>query len=183
MIQTIRVASLVRDPACDLTAEVAVSIGNARLATAVAREISEALAATPLTAPSVPMIRWSKEAVVPGMLVVVKATARNARQLPRRVAAVRAAGALGVQIVWDGEDRTAVEPAVFKVLEDARGGAGPPVMLARDERPSFALLAQIHERSGGRCPSGKAKRFTVTTKASGGKQDAVEIDCVNSSTK
>lgn len=34
--------------------------------------------------------------------------------------------------------------------------------------------------SGGRCPSGKVKRFTVTTKASGKSQipDAVQIDCV-----
>lgn len=109
----------------------------------IARAVADALGAHPLEAAPVPTRRVVRDAArAAGVLAIVHVTPRAARHLPARVAAMRAAGALGVQLVWDGKDRT-LERWVFRTLEDARGTGGPPVMLARDAAPAFALLARL----------------------------------------
>lgn len=76
---------------------------------------------------------------------------RRASTLDERVAAVRAAGPLGIQLVLDerGLDlrrATRLRAAVFAVMEAARGGRGCPLVLARTRRPSLALRLAIQAR-------------------------------------
>jgi hypothetical protein len=84
-----------------------------------------------------------------GAMVVVPVTARNLRRVGEIVEAVRAAGARGVQLVWDGCDppREAAEARVFAILEEAR--ATPkraPVVLSRGEEPVEALRILVDRR-------------------------------------
>lgn len=68
-----------------------------------------------------------------GAIAIVAVTARNARHLIALVDQLRAAGAAGIQLVWDGATppRAEVERHVFAVLEHARATpAAPPVVLA-----------------------------------------------------
>lgn len=76
---------------------------------------------------------------------------RRASTLEARVAAVRAAGPLGIQLVLD--DRrldlgraTRLRAAVFAVMEAARGARGCPLFLARTRRPALALRLAIQAR-------------------------------------
>jgi hypothetical protein len=124
-------------PARSLDARVAVSIADPRLARKVARAVAarvrEAAAAVAggATAP-----------LPPEGLSVVRVTERNARRLVAIVGALRAGGALGVQLVWDGADppRDRVERHVFAVLEHARATPGEaPVVLAASPEPVLAL--------------------------------------------
>ncbi len=85
-----------------------------------------------------------------GAIAIVGVTARNARHLAALVAAARAAGALGIQLVWDGADppRVAVEHHVFAALEHARATPGePPVVLAATAQPAAALRFLIAHRA------------------------------------
>lgn len=87
-----------------------------------------------------------------GAIAIVPVTARNARHLVALVDGVRAAGALGVQLVWDGADppRAAIEHRVFAALEHARATPGePPVVLAPTDQPVAALGFLIAHRSLG----------------------------------
>ena len=84
-----------------------------------------------------------------GAIAVVPVTARNARHLVALVDGSRAAGAIGVQLVWDGAEpaRTAVEHHVFAALERARATPGePPVVLAASDRPVAALRFLVARR-------------------------------------
>jgi hypothetical protein len=85
-----------------------------------------------------------------GAIALVPVTPRNARHLVALVDGARAAGALGVQLVWDGADppRAAVEHHVFAALERARATPGePPVVLASSDQPVAALDFLVAARS------------------------------------
>jgi hypothetical protein len=85
-----------------------------------------------------------------GAIAIVPVTPRNARHLIALVDGARAAGALGVQLVWDGVDppRATVEHRVFAALEHARATPGaPPVVLAACDRPAPALCFLIAHRT------------------------------------
>jgi hypothetical protein len=84
-----------------------------------------------------------------GAIAIVPVTARNARHLVALVDGIRAAGAIGVQLVWDGADppRASVEPCVFAVLERARATPNePPVVLATSDQPVPALHLLVAQR-------------------------------------
>lgn len=73
---------------------------------------------------------------------------RRASTLAARVAAVRAAGPLGIQLVLDDRGRdveraTRLRAAVFAVMEAARGARGCPLFLSRTRRASLALRLAI----------------------------------------
>jgi hypothetical protein len=85
-----------------------------------------------------------------GAIAIVPVTAKNARHLVALVDGIRAAGAVGVQLVWDGAvpPRAEVERHVFAVLERARATPGePPVVVAATEAPVTALELLIAHRS------------------------------------
>ncbi|HRG98533.1 MAG TPA: hypothetical protein PLR99_19915 [Polyangiaceae bacterium] len=86
---------------------------------------------------------------VEGALVVVRVTERGAPRVPALVADLRAQGAAGVQLVWDGvvPSRERAERHVFAALEAARATPkGPPVVVARSEEPAFVLRALVAKR-------------------------------------
>ena len=88
-------------------------------------------------------------ATVAGAIAVVPLTARNLRWAGEIVEALRAAGALGVQLVWDGREppREAAEARVFAILEQARATPGrAPVVLARGDEPVEALRILVDRR-------------------------------------
>jgi hypothetical protein len=102
-----------------------------------------------------------------GAIAVVRVTARNARHLAALVAAARAAGALGVQLVWDGADppRAAIEHHVFAALEHARATPGePPVVLAATAQPAAALRFLIAHRAQDRRARGGTSRAERRTR-------------------
>lgn len=100
-------------------------------------------------APALPVVRVpSRKALarlgeaVAGALAVVPVSARNLRFAGEIVEALRAAGAAGVQVVWDGEDppRERAEAPIFALLERARSTPGKAkVVLSRDEEPAESL--------------------------------------------
>lgn len=138
-----------------------VHVGDAALADRIARAaegalrtariaVDEAAAATR----ALPVVRLRTRrrfealgaARIAGAIVVMRVTEKSARRLPALVDDVRAAGAAGVQIVWDGESppRELVEEHVFAALEKARATPkGPPVVLAKSEEPARALRVLI----------------------------------------
>jgi hypothetical protein len=85
-----------------------------------------------------------------GRIVILQVTETNARHLPELVEAARGAGALGVQLVWNGiaPTRERVERHVFAVLERARATPGGcPVVLARESEPALALRILTEQRT------------------------------------
>jgi len=152
-----------------LEATVGVAVADPGLSAAMAEAIASALrravdAVPPLDVPVV-RLRTRKRLArlgaggVVGAIVVVRVTGRSARRLPELVEAVRDAGALGVQLVWDGREpaREEVERHVFAVLEAARATpAGPPVVLAASEEPSFSLRVLVGR--AGRRPGDGGRR-------------------------
>lgn len=123
-----------------------------RLAAAVAH--NDALAARTADVPVVSLRTRRRllalgPARIEGAIAVMRVTSEGARRLPALVDDVRAAGAVGVQIVWDGATppREQVEPYVFAILERARATPkGPPVVLARTEEPARALRILVSRR-------------------------------------
>lgn len=135
---------------------IAVRVADPVLARALAAAIAgaiaaagEELAAAIADVERAPVIRLrARKAVardparLAGAIAVVPVTARNARHLVALVDAIRAAGAIGVQLVWDGASppRADVERHVFAALERGRATPGePPVVLAASEAPVSAL--------------------------------------------
>ena len=163
-----RIAIGVMDPdlAHALTAAVADAVAG--VVNAAAAEIAHSEAA--------PVVRLrSRRAVardpgrLAGAIAVVPVTARNARHLVALVDRVRAAGAIGVQLVWDGAapPRADVERHVFAALEHARATPGePPVVLATADQPVTALHVLVAHRAastrrdGPRGPSDAASTGT-----------------------
>jgi hypothetical protein len=88
-------------------------------------------------------------ASVAGTIAVVPLTARNLRRAGEIVEALRALGALGVQLVWDGREppKEVAEARVFAILEQARATpARAPVVLSRGEEPVEALRILVDRR-------------------------------------
>ncbi|MEO8699341.1 MAG: hypothetical protein ABI867_04830 [Kofleriaceae bacterium] len=124
------------------------------LAAAITQAISAALAETAPVLAEPRLVGLKSRAglarllpELPGALAIVTVTPRNARHLVELADGLRAAGAAGIQLVWDGGDRARIERHVFAVLERAR--ATPqlaPIILAATARPVPALLALIAYR-------------------------------------
>lgn len=135
-------------------AVIEIAIGQRALAEAVSQGIRAAIGnfARPPRYPSIRLRTFRRlEAVdVAGKIVLVRVTERGLRRLPALVEAIRARGALGVQLIWDGEapPRDRAEPIVFRILEAARATKHqPPVVIAPDLKPVLALRALIVARS------------------------------------
>lgn len=91
-----------------------------------------------------------------GAIAVIQVTPGNARHLPELALGARAAGAAGVQLVWNGEDppRERVERHVFAVLERARATkSAAPILLAPDADPVPAMYLLIAHRRRKEQPS------------------------------
>jgi hypothetical protein len=124
-------------------AAIVVRVRGARLRRTMARAIAEALRAAaercPAPALRVVRVRTRRHATLlgdrlAGAVAIVVVSERGRRHLPALVDTIRAAGALGVQLVWDGRDpeRSKIERYLFDVLERARAmPSGPPVVLAK----------------------------------------------------
>ena len=143
---------------------VEIRIANGALARRVERAVDDALAKATSAVDeqaarteSVPIVhlrtRRRFEALGPaalaGAIAVMRVTEKGARRLPSLVDDVRDAGALGVQIVWDGESpsRDRVEAHVFTILERARATPkAPPVVLSRTSVPARALRVLVSQR-------------------------------------
>jgi hypothetical protein len=141
----------------DPVARIGISVRDktlaARLAGAMTRAV-RAVVSAPLREMAVVRVRSHKSlehlgAGVAGAIAVVPLTARNLRRAGELVEALRAAGAAGVQLVWDGREpsREVAEARVFAILERARATPGQaPVVLARGEEPVEALRILIAHR-------------------------------------
>ncbi|HWO18733.1 MAG TPA: hypothetical protein VNO30_08150 [Kofleriaceae bacterium] len=148
-------------------ARIAVHTADPALAAAITERITAALAAAAdeLAAAAPPvdlatalapvLVLRSRKALarrgaaVAGALAVVPVTERNARHLVELIGGIRAAGALGVQLVWDGAapPRARVERHIFAALEAARARPLlPPVVLATEHRPAAALRILVAHR-------------------------------------
>jgi hypothetical protein len=141
-------------------ARIGVAIADPARAQAVAAAVAEAIraagaSAAPDRAARTVRLRSRKRLAriageLTGAIAIVPVTARNARHLVALVEGVRAAGAIGVQLVWDGElpPRAEVEPHVFAALERARATPDqPPVVLATSDRPVPALHLLVAHRT------------------------------------
>ena len=136
-------------------ATIVFGVADPALATAMASAIAAALRGFALepVAPRTVLLRSRRripELELAGAIAIVGVTPRNARHLVELVDGVRAAGAIGVQLVWDGADppRAAVEHHVFAALERARATPGePPVVLATSDQPAPALCFLVAHRS------------------------------------
>jgi uncharacterized protein with beta-barrel porin domain len=141
----------------DPVARIGVSVRDKALATRLAGAMTRAVRAVvsaPLREVAVVRVR-SRKALerlgggVDGAIAVVPLTARNLRRAGEVVEALRAAGAAGVQLAWDGREpsREAAEAKVFAILERARATPGQaPVVLAHGEEPVEALRILIAHR-------------------------------------
>jgi hypothetical protein len=86
----------------------------------------------------------------PCEVAIVRVSRDNARGLVDRVDELRAAGAVAIQLVWDGRDRGRLERHVFAALERGRASpAAAPVVLADTDEPVAALLMLIELRNAG----------------------------------
>jgi hypothetical protein len=151
-------AHIVAEP---LDAMVTVSVAEPALAATIAQAISSALCGAIASYDAsrdvrVVRLRTRKRLAglgperIAGAIVVVRVTETNARHLLELVEAVRGAGAAGVQLVWDGltPARPCVERYVFAALERARATpSGPPVVVAKQAEPAFALTLLIAHRA------------------------------------
>jgi hypothetical protein len=147
----------VADPALAqaLTAAIVHALGQARVqALGDAAPVSEPSETSNAQVPTV-RVRSRKALArdagrLGGAIAIVPVTAHNARHLVALVDGTRAAGAIGVQLVWDGADppRAAVEHHVFAALERARATPSePPVVLATSDQPVAALYFLVAHRA------------------------------------
>jgi len=142
-------------------ASIGVAVADPALTEALTAAVAEAIRAAALDreppglAPPTVRLRSRKRLArtagqLAGALAIVPVTARNARHLVELVDGIRAAGALGIQLVWDGAlpPRAQVEHHVFAALEHARATPSePPVVLATSEPPAPALHLLVAHRS------------------------------------
>lgn len=136
--------------------QVQVSVRDPALARAIEAAIDAAVARIPAPSriPPTVLVRSRKTAArraaeLPDAVAIVRVTDRNARHLVAIADAARAAGAAGIQLVWDGHapPRAAIEPHVFAALEHAR--ATPklaPIVLAPTVELASALVVLIAQR-------------------------------------
>jgi len=116
----------------DLDVRVGVHVGDPALAAAIEAELARALAVAPSPPCEVAIVRVARD---------------NARTLVARVDELRAAGAVAIQLVWDGRDRGRIERHVFAALERGRANpAAAPVVLADTGEPVAALRILVANR-------------------------------------
>jgi hypothetical protein len=158
----VRVAPYAAAPPVGPEAAIGVAIGDPVLAgaltdavaAAVAAAVADIFAGARMSEIRTVAIRSRKAlarvaGALPGAIAIVAVTAGNARHLIALVDQLRAAGAAGIQLVWDGATppRAEVERHVFAVLEHARATpAAPPVVLAAPPPapPPTALAGTPH---------------------------------------
>lgn len=153
--------SVVRIAVGEVASDAAITLGVADpgLAQRLASAITEALAAIEVPPHSHPtvLLRSRKrlgERVVElnNAIAIIGVTPRNARHLVALIEGVRAAGVIGVQLVWDGASH---ERFVFGALEHARGTpAAAPVVVAEtiEPAPALRLLVEHHHQRQRRHP-------------------------------
>lgn len=143
-----------------LDAKILVAVADAARARAIEHAITAAVVGASRVSCQPPVVRLRTRrrllalgaSGIAGRIAIVRVTAESARGLPRLVAAIREAGAAGVQLVWDGSApaRPLVERFLFRALEDARAApAGPPVVLSTSTEPAFSLLVLVTSRERG----------------------------------
>jgi hypothetical protein len=119
----------------DLDIRIGVHVADPALAAAIEAALAAAIAIPPPPPCEVAIVRVSRD---------------NARGLVDRVDELRAAGAVAIQLVWDGRDRGRLERHVFAALERGRASpAAAPVVLADTDEPVAALLMLIELRNAG----------------------------------
>jgi hypothetical protein len=132
-------------------ASIRIGIADPALASKVAAALSAALAAVevpPLVHPTV-LLRSRKRLAerlteLAGAIAIVGVTPRNARHLVEIIDRLRAAGVVGIQLVWDGAGH---DKHVFAALERARSQpAAAPVVLATTIEPAPALRLLVQGR-------------------------------------
>lgn len=143
---------IARAPLSGTEPSVRIAVRDPALADAIAAHIARATRELPQAGPALPVVAvrsrktlLRRAGELAGAIAIVRVTERNARHLIAIVDRARAAGAAGIQLVWDGElpPRAAVERHVFEVLEHARatGKLAPVVLSARlDVEASLATL-------------------------------------------
>jgi hypothetical protein len=133
-------------------AAIHVSIADPVLAGNVAAAIAAAIESMPPLDVACPLVHLRSRkrlaaiaAELLGAIAIVAVTERNGRHLVTLVDGIRAAGAAGIQLVWNGEPRG--ERHVFAALERARANpAAAPVVVATTGEPVPALLLLIAHR-------------------------------------
>jgi hypothetical protein len=114
----------------------------------VARKVASAIARVldvppPPPVPSIVIHARSSASKTAGKIAIVPVTSKNARHLIAIADLARDHGALGVQLVWDGQHEC-LERHIFAVLEHARGTPkAAPVVLARTPALVPALLSIV----------------------------------------
>lgn len=142
-----------RIPVGPVAADAAIQLGIADplLASAIATSLTTVLAAIevpPLSHPTV-LLRSRKRLAeriseLAGAIAIVGVTPRNARHLVAVTDQLRAAGVVGIQLVWDG---TSHERHVFAALEHARSlPTSAPLVVATTIDPAPALRLLVAHR-------------------------------------
>lgn len=134
-------------------ASIGICIADRTLAESITAAVATAIGALELPAVEVPIVALRSRkrlaevtAELAGAIAMIGVTEHNARHLVALIDAARTAGALGVQLVWDGEHGS--ERHVFAALEHARANpAAVPVVLATSDQPAAALQILISHRS------------------------------------
>ena len=147
------------------SAVVRVSIRDPRLAQRVAKGIegavAEARARCEAELPPPRVVRFRTQRRLDGLegealldaFVVIEVTPNNLRKLASFVDRARAAGALGIQLTWDGKTppRERAERYVFAVLERSRRAPdGSPCILTTERELSQGLRITASHRASKR---------------------------------
>ncbi len=146
-----------RIPVGPVAADAAIQLGitDPVLASTIAASLTVALAAIevpPLSHPTV-LLRSRKRLAeriseLAGAIAIVGVTPRNARHLVAITDQLRAAGVVGIQLVWDGTSHSlAHERHVFAALEHARSlPTAAPLVIATTIDPAPALRLLVAHR-------------------------------------
>jgi hypothetical protein len=135
-------------------ATIQIGVADPALATTIASAVTGALATLEIPELACPLVHLRSrkrlaalvlDGSLAGAIAIVGVTPRNARHLVTLIDGLRAAGAAGIQLVWDGDARD--ERHVFAALERARATpAAAPVVVATGSEPAPALRLLIAHR-------------------------------------
>lgn len=132
-------------------ASIQIEVEDPVLGAAIATAVTAALAAIEVPSLSHPVVLLrsrkrlaERAAELAGAIAIVGVTPRNARHLVAITDQLRAAGVVGIQLVWDGGSH---ERWVFAALEHARSlPAAAPLVLATTVQPAPALRLLVAHR-------------------------------------
>lgn len=135
-------------------AAIEVAIADPALAGRVASAIEIAVAAISVPPLAHPIVHLrsrrrlaERGAELTGAIAIVRVTRNNARHLVELIDGLRAAGAAGIQLVWDTTADPGAERHVFAALERARAApAAAPVVVATTLDPVPVLRLLIAHR-------------------------------------